>query len=526
MNTMEHKILSIIGAGLLMLALGSCHEQSDTLVNYAHEDVLAFGEAEKSYAGKFKVLWNGLNQHYALWDYERDHGLDWDAVYDNYLPQFEALDQQKEVTDDQLKKLATEVISPLHDGHLVVQLKNHKTGKFVAISPSSERNLQRPDFKDAYLNPPSLQYYLNKEHGEVELDEQGKPITMEYSTEISDLLDVFREGDDVGLEWITDSISALKKLPTPTAEQAKMLQTLTELEKQVDLIKDTKEGVMLYNDLANRYAYLNIPAFDPIDVHFADYGIKVSYALLKGNIAYIHFDGFSLSYYLDEETRTESFPNPDKSTQEKIGKVQTVWNSWFSYIQQLHKSGQLGGVIIDVRNNGGGSVGDYPYVMGALLPSGGFEIGKARFKHGTGRLDYSPLMPQIVNTLETEHATITEPIVVLANCHSVSMAEITSISAKYIDNATLVGKRTWGGMCALSGNDNFSINYTGHIGEEDKTPVYVYLPMLAQFDREGHILEGVGVTPDIDVDLDVKQLRSTGKDTQLDRALQLIRNGK
>ena len=39
-----------------MLALGSCHEQSDTLVNYAHEDVLAFGEAEKSYAGKFKVL--------------------------------------------------------------------------------------------------------------------------------------------------------------------------------------------------------------------------------------------------------------------------------------------------------------------------------------------------------------------------------------------------------------------------------------------------------------------------------------
>ena len=509
-----------------MLALGSCHEQSDTLVNYAHEDVLAFGEAEKSYAGKFKVLWNGLNQHYALWDYERDHGLDWDAVYDNYLPQFETLDQQKEVTDDQLKKLATEVISPLHDGHLVVQLKNHKTGKFVAISPSSERNLQRPDFKDAYLNPPSLQYYLNKEHGEVELDEQGKPITMEYSTEISDLLDVFREGDDVGLEWITDSISALKKLPTPTAEQAKMLQTLTELEKQVDLIKDTKEGVMLYNDLANRYAYLNIPAFDPIDVHFADYGIKVSYALLKGNIAYIHFDGFSLSYYLDEETRTESFPNPDKSTQEKIGKVQTVWNSWFSYIQQLHKSGQLGGVIIDVRNNGGGSVGDYPYVMGALLPSGGFEIGKARFKHGTGRLDYSPLMPQIVNTLETEHATITEPIVVLANCHSVSMAEITSISAKYIDNATLVGKRTWGGMCALSGNDNFSINYTGHIGEEDKTPVYVYLPMLAQFDREGHILEGVGVTPDIDVDLDVKQLRSTGKDTQLDRALQLIRNGK
>ena len=330
MNTMKHKILSIIGAGLLMLTLGSCHEQSDTLVNYAHEDILAFSEAENSYAGKFNVLWNGLNQHYALWDYERDHGLDWDAVYDKYLPQFEALDQQKDVTDNQLKELATEVISPLHDGHMVVQLKNHKTGNFVAISPSGERNKQRPDFRDAYLNPPSLQYYLSKDHGEVELDEQGKPISMEYSTEISDLLDVFREGEDVGLEWITDSISALKKLTTPTAEQVDMLQTLTELKKQVDMIKDTKEGVMLYNALANRYAYLNIPAFDPIDEHFADYGIKVSFALLKGNIAYLHFDGFNLIFYMNESACKESFPDPDKSTQEKIGKVQTVRNSWFS----------------------------------------------------------------------------------------------------------------------------------------------------------------------------------------------------
>jgi C-terminal processing protease CtpA/Prc len=48
---------------------------------------------------------------------------------------------------------------------------------------------------------------------------------------------------------------------------------------------------------------------------------------------------------------------------------------------------------------------------------------------------------------------------------------------------------------------------------------------VAQFTREGQLLEGVGVTPDIEVDLDVKQLRSTGKDTQLDRALQFIRNG-
>jgi hypothetical protein len=45
-------------------------------------------------------------------------------------------------------------------------------------------------------------------------------------------------------------------------------------------------------------------------------------------------------------------------------------------------------------------------------------------------------------------------------------------------------------------------------------------------DSEGHILEGVGITPDIEIDLDIKQFKATGKDTQLDCALQHIRNRK
>ena len=482
---MKHKILSIMGAGLLLLTLGACREQSDTLVSYGRQDQLSFGEAENSYAGKFKVLWNGLNQHYALWDYERDHGLDWDAVYDKYLPQFEALDQQKEVT-----------------------------------SPSGEHNLQRPEFVAVRNTPPTLKYYANKANGEIELDEDGTPIYLEYSTASDDLLEKFTDTEKSGQQWINDSITALQKLTTPTAAEVDMLKVLKELDKQLEEVVDSRDGIALYNELANRYAYLNIPGFDPIDENFYDNGMKISFALLKGNIAYLYFSDFCLSYYLNEEYTKEGFPNASAATLAYIKKMEEVWNAWFNTIQELHKTGKLGGVIVDVRNNGGGSMYDFNYVIGSLIPSGGFEIGKARYKRGTGRLDYSPLMPSYFPTMNEEHAIITEPIVVLANSSSVSMA------TKYIDNATLVGKRTWGGLCGLIGNEYFSFNYTGHIGEEGKTPVYVYLPLVAQFNREGQLLEGVGVTPDIEVDLDVKQLRSTGKDTQLDRALQLIRNGK
>ena len=522
---MKHKILSIIGAGLLLLTLGACREQSDTLVSYGHQDQLSFGEAENSYAGKFKVLWNGLNQSYALWDYEKELGLDWDAVYDQYLPQFEALDEQEDVTDNQLKELTEQVVCPLHDGHMNVKVKNHKTGKYITVSPSMVRNSKRPEFVAVRNTPPTLKYYAKKANGEIELDEDGTPICLEYSTASDDLLDKFNDTEKAGKEWINDSITALKNLTTPTAEEVDMLKVLTDLNKELDEVEDTKEGIALYNELANRYAYLNIPGFDPIDENFYDNGMKIKFALLKGNIAYLYFSDFALSYYLNKEYTNEGFPNASEATLAHIKKVEEVWNSWFNTIQELHKAGKLGGVIIDVRNNGGGSMNDYRYVLGSLIPSGGFEIGQARYRRGTGRLDYSPLMPAFAPTMDEEHALITKPIVVLANCASVSMAEITSLGTKYIDNATLIGKRTWGGLCGLIGNEFFSYNYTGHIGEEGKTPVYVYLPLVAQFTREGQLLEGVGVTPDIEVDLDVKQLRSTGKDTQLDRALQFIRNG-
>ena len=525
MSIMKHKILSIIGVALLLLTLGACREQSDTLMNYAHNDQLAFAEAENSYAGKFKVLWNGLNQNYALWDYEKELGLDWDAVYDQYLPQFEALDEQEDVTDNQLKELTEQVVCPLHDGHMNVKVKNHKTGKYITVSPSMVRNSKRPEFSAVRNTPPTLKYYAKKANGEIELDEDGTPIYLEYSTASDDLLEKFTDTEKSGQEWINDSITALQKLTTPTAEEVDMLKVLKELDKQLEEVVDSRDGIALYNELANRYAYLNIPGFDPIDENFYDNGMKIRFALLKGNIAYLYFSDFALSYYLNKEYTNEGFPNASEATLAHIKKVEEVWNSWFNTIQELHKAGKLGGVIIDVRNNGGGSMNDYRYVLGSLIPSGGFEIGQARYRRGTGRLDYSPLMPAFAPTMDEEHALITKPIVVLANCASVSMAEITSLGTKYIDNATLIGKRTWGGLCGLIGNEFFSYNYTGHIGEEGKTPVYVYLPLVAQFTREGQLLEGVGVTPDIEVDLDVKQLRSTGKDTQLDRALQFIRNG-
>ena len=90
-KTMKNKIC-LLGALLLLLTFGSCQKDSDTLIRYDYNDVLAFAAADTSFAAKYEVFWNGMNQNYALWDYEMEHGLDWDAEYEKFHPLFEALD--------------------------------------------------------------------------------------------------------------------------------------------------------------------------------------------------------------------------------------------------------------------------------------------------------------------------------------------------------------------------------------------------------------------------------------------------
>ncbi len=432
----------ILGAMLLLVLVTSCREESDALQNYAFNDGLAFEKAQKSYAGKFKVLWKALDQNYGIWDYERSQGVDWDAVYDEFLPKYEALDKRDDVTDEELRKLLDETVAPLHDGHFVAQMQNHLTGTFVAASPSRTRQKERDDYEARQNTTHDLSAYLPAAFG-------------------------------------------------GTGNQ----------------ILDYKEA----------------------DTHTADageFGITVKYALFKENIAYLYLDGFNLSPYVVDEYLQELFGQKDATTQFLALGVQQTWKAWYDKVQQLHASGQLKGVIIDLRNNGGGILNDFQFVLGSMLPSGGFQVGYSRFKRGVGRYDYSPLSPFKLKTLETAHETITEPIVILTNSGSVSMAEMTSLGCQSLPNGTLIGKRTHGDLCSLNTDPGiYYKNYSGIIGVRDVTPVWLYIPLMTTMSKEGQILEGVGLTPDIEVDLDVTQYQATGRDTQLERALQFCTTG-
>lgn len=131
--------------------------------------------------------------------------------------------------------------------------------------------------------------------------------------------------------------------------------------------------------------------------------------------------------------------------------------------------------IIDVRDNPGGELGSVCDVLDFLLPEG--PIVRTVNKSGTEKIER-----------ESDKNMLGYPLAVVANGNSASAAELFTAALKDYDVATFVGVQTFG-----KGSMQTIINLTD--GSAVKLTTNLYLPPFSpNFD-------GVGVTPDIEVEL-------------------------
>ena len=510
----KRKHIYVMMTLVTMLAIGSCREQADHLVSYGQEDHLNFMGSDTCFEGQFKAVWTALNCNYGIWDHEAKFGLDWDAVYRKYLPKMQELDKRDKktnpVTDDEFMELYKEIVSPLHDGHFYLQIKNVYTRNYFTINPSTIRNASRPDYD--IKSVPRSGYYFTDAAGE---------------NKFEDYLGVYvhpalyaQNEIDMALTKIMSSIEELEAIENRTAHQDYLLDCYQEARQDLSNFRiTTEEDINYYNNiLTTKYQNLDI-TLNPFDIDLYNL-LDFRYAILNDGIVYLSLSSFRLSPYL--MGTLSGSPCSDYYS----WAVHEVWSQWFNKIQDLHNSDRLKGVIIDVRCNRGGYTSDYQYVLGALLPEGGHHVASLRSKAGIGRYDYSPLGPRIDKTLSMEHEVITEPVVVLANCNSASMSEITCLGAKQMENGRVIGTQTWGAISSIVNEpSNYSFYYAGIVGVKSTTSFYAYIPTGVTVTYDGEILEGVGITPDIEAPLDMDLFNTTGRDSQLERALQYIRTG-
>ena len=102
---------------------------------------------------------------------------------------------------------------------------------------------------------------------------------------------------------------------------------------------------------------------------------------------------------------------------------------------------------------------------------------------------------------------------------SISCGEVTAKTVKCLPNGIVVGERTFGATCVL--NSDFDEYYSGTFGNRNGNH-YVYTPTYLTKDINGNILEGYGITPDVDAVFSEDNYFS-GIDNQLMTAIEIIK---
>ena len=166
-------------------------------------------------------------------------------------------------------------------------------------------------------------------------------------------------------------------------------------------------------------------------------------------------------------------------------------------IDTLLKGGARG-LIVDVRNNGGGYLTAATEVCSHFIDPGSV-VTSTRDRSG-----------QKHDEVATEgHARVKVPVVLLVNAYSASASEITAGCLKDNKAATLVGVKTFG-----KGSVQQLIPLPDK-GALKLTVAHFYTP-------QGKVIHKVGVQPDVNVPMEARYVGHAGKDVQMQKAIEII----
>ena len=166
------------------------------------------------------------------------------------------------------------------------------------------------------------------------------------------------------------------------------------------------------------------------------------------------------------------------------------------------------GLIIDVRNNGGGNL-TYATKLAARFTNEKVLTGYIQHKTGKGHSDFSdpePIYLEPSNSIRWQKG-----VVVLMNRHSYSATNDFINSMRYLPNVTLMGDKSGGG----SGLP-FSSELPNGWG--------VRFSASPHLDAEGQHIE-FGIDPDIKLDMDTED-EARGIDTMIEAARALLNGGQ
>lgn len=137
----------------------------------------------------------------------------------------------------------------------------------------------------------------------------------------------------------------------------------------------------------------------------------------------------------------------NRIAQDSIGLIRySSFSSGFSALNMLYVLNYFSscrGIVIDVRNNGGGDL-ENAYKLAATFFTKNQLVGYWQHKTGKGHHDFSTLEPLTIDTADMPCRWL-KPVVVLCNRQTYSAANFFVNAMRYADNCVIVGGITGGG---------------------------------------------------------------------------------
>ena len=175
---------------------------------------------------------------------------------------------------------------------------------------------------------------------------------------------------------------------------------------------------------------------------------------------------------------------------------ETTFGQYKSAVEELTAQG-MEGLIVDLRNNPGGSLSGVCEIADYMLPEG--LIVYTEDKAGEKK-EYK----------STGEESFDKPLAILVNGNSASASEIFSGAVQDHGTGTIVGTQTYGKGVVQSIFDL-------------KDGTCLKLTVSEYFTPNGRTIQGKGVTPDVEVEYEYDEANPE-KDNQLEKSMEVIKD--
>lgn len=504
------KILTFLMILLALIVLSSCTNDVKDPMN----------EEIDSWETVFCKYWDAMSLEYVHFSEETD--LDWDAVYEKYLPLFKELDFEKREDSITAFKYFKEMAWQLSDYHYALIITDNFNNQ-LKLSPSTLQKMKKEhpdwdinDYPDVIcVNDKGYQGYTSVNRG---LD--NPYIVLDGSTPVpTALAEVMKylgvvEGE-LEVKELTNNKNKQNVFHGGTSETFGTKYNGATITKAT--VSESKTSLTEKDEAWNTVC--EALGFDSEFTYF--------YGLTKDDgYFYYYLSAFPSTACLEPLLYQETLTAEERKTLENKGldyvhdalwykdsdgdlsKERTQLEGIRSLMKNLRYIGAMSkctfdgytldavnGVIMDVRSNGGGAA-DFLFTLMGSFFAGQTKIGSVRYRDSYSRYNYTPWIDYY---LENEYCNpIAEtnysgPFVVITNGSSVSCSEISCIIAKLLPSTKIVGGQTYGGTCALTDRTIFQS------GPFNAGQVYIYTTTYQSVDSKGNNLETIGITPDVAV---------------------------